>query len=351
MKYITILILLIIIKISSFAQVGINTITPDSSAILDVRSNEKGMLIPTFTTSNRYALENNQPLTGLADGLLVFDTDDNRFYFWNRDISKWVVVNNWIKDYTSTSANDDHIIIDLENTSNVGIDTINPNSQLTVNGNMSVGSNVNIAPTDGLYVEGRVLIGYSGTNPDKLVVNGNTHVEDTCFADKFKGIGVVPVGTVIMYYGDISTTYFYNDGKGKENTKMYGWAICNGNYTTPDLRGRFIVGVGSQYSLNNKAGENKVKLSINEMPTHNHTGTGYTSYNGAHTHTFRYKTHDHYKDGDENFSIVIKGSGSGKKTGWGGAHGHTATAGNKGGDQTHENRPSYYAVYYIMRIN
>jgi len=341
MKNISILILLILISPLSFAQIGINTNTPDSSAILDIKSNKKGIIIPTLTTANRYSMDNNQPATGLADGLLVFDTDDKRFYLWNNDISKWVVLNNWNKFYSSTSATDDHITIELENTSNVGIDTINPNAQLTVNGNMSVGSNTNAAPTNGLYVEGRVLINYSGTNTDKLVINGNTHIEDTCFAEKFKGIGISPIGTVIQYYGNASSTLFDDYGKGKDNTKMAGWAICNGNYNTPDLRGRFVVGAGYHYSLSDKGGRNKVKLITNEIPT---------SYDGKHSHTFKYVKHEHYKDGDESYQVVIKGSGSGMHTGWDGAHNHIATVNNVGGSQAHENRPKFYALYYIMRI-
>ncbi len=53
----------------SYAQVGINTTTPDPSSILDVTSTEAGMLIPRMTTSQR------QAITDPAEGLIVYDLD------------------------------------------------------------------------------------------------------------------------------------------------------------------------------------------------------------------------------------------------------------------------------------
>ncbi|MET3037725.1 hypothetical protein ABXT08_16610 [Chryseobacterium sp. NRRL B-14859] len=53
----------------SFAQVGINTKTPDNSAALEVYSQNKGMLIPRLTTAKRDAIPNP------ANSLLIYDTD------------------------------------------------------------------------------------------------------------------------------------------------------------------------------------------------------------------------------------------------------------------------------------
>ena len=54
------LIVLAMIAISTLtAQVGINSdgSSPDSSAMLDVNSNDKGLLIPRMTTTQRDAIE------------------------------------------------------------------------------------------------------------------------------------------------------------------------------------------------------------------------------------------------------------------------------------------------------
>lgn len=75
-KYFTFIIALI--YLNTFSQVGINTTTPHSSAMLDVESNEKGMLIPRMTVSERIAIVNP------AEGLLVYQTDDiDGFYYFN----------------------------------------------------------------------------------------------------------------------------------------------------------------------------------------------------------------------------------------------------------------------------
>lgn len=53
----------------TFAQVGINTPNPDQSAVLDIYSQDKGMLIPRLSTAKRDAISNP------ANSLLIYDTD------------------------------------------------------------------------------------------------------------------------------------------------------------------------------------------------------------------------------------------------------------------------------------
>lgn len=59
----------------NFAQIGIGTTTPDPSAMLDVASTDKGLLVPRLTTANIEAIENP------ATGLIVYNTDNNAFQF------------------------------------------------------------------------------------------------------------------------------------------------------------------------------------------------------------------------------------------------------------------------------
>jgi len=60
-----------------FAQVGINNDNsePDASAMLDVKSDSKGMLVPRMSSSQRTMISN------AATGLLVFDTTTESFWF------------------------------------------------------------------------------------------------------------------------------------------------------------------------------------------------------------------------------------------------------------------------------
>ncbi|MCG9793545.1 hypothetical protein [Flavobacterium algicola] len=72
------------------AQIGIGTITPNSSSILDITSTDKGMLAPRMTTAQRNAI------SSPADGLLVYDTDLKLFYYYLFSTTKWTPVNSGV---------------------------------------------------------------------------------------------------------------------------------------------------------------------------------------------------------------------------------------------------------------
>lgn len=83
---------------SGIAQVGIGTATPDTSAMLDVTSNDKGVLIPRLALT---AANNASPVVSPAEGLIIYNTatagtaPDNvvpGFYYWNG--SRWYPVIN-----------------------------------------------------------------------------------------------------------------------------------------------------------------------------------------------------------------------------------------------------------------
>ena len=70
-------------------SVGINNSTPNSSAILDVMSNTKGMLIPRTSSASRNAIV--KP----AKGLILYDTTTSSFWFHNGTVwAQLSVVNN-----------------------------------------------------------------------------------------------------------------------------------------------------------------------------------------------------------------------------------------------------------------
>ena len=79
-------------------SVGIGTSTPNSSAILDVQSTNKGVLFPSLTQAQRNAIVNP------AIGLLIFQTDATLgFYFYNG--SSWVSISNSGTPNNSTNSN------------------------------------------------------------------------------------------------------------------------------------------------------------------------------------------------------------------------------------------------------
>jgi hypothetical protein len=84
MKKILFTFLLFLLSYSwSFSQnhVGIGTSLPDTNAILDLQATNKGILIPRLSALQR---NNMSPALGLNQkGLMVFDTDSTKFFYWN----------------------------------------------------------------------------------------------------------------------------------------------------------------------------------------------------------------------------------------------------------------------------
>ena len=83
MKSIYFVLVAICLSVSVNGQIAINTdgSSPHPNAILDVKSDSKGMLVPRMTTVQREMITS-------PTGLLVFDTDSNSFWF--RDDANWV---------------------------------------------------------------------------------------------------------------------------------------------------------------------------------------------------------------------------------------------------------------------
>ena len=111
------------------------------------------------------------------------------------------------------------------------------------------------------------------------------------------------------------------------NTAPTGWAFCDGQNGTPDLRDRFIVGSGSTYSIGNTGGLDSVTLTIAQMPSHDHNVDTRNEFASTHgtwdTGSFR---QDH-------------ASGTF----------YRPITSDTGGGQAHENRPPYYALAFIIK--
>jgi len=77
MKKITLL-TIVLFSVLSYAQVGINTNTPDASSALDIESTTGGILIPRLTETQRDAI------SSPATGLMIYQTDQaTGFYFYD----------------------------------------------------------------------------------------------------------------------------------------------------------------------------------------------------------------------------------------------------------------------------
>lgn len=114
-----------------------------------------------------------------------------------------------------------------------------------------------------------------------------------------------------------------------------GWALCNGQNGTPDLRNRFVVGAGSSYSIGATGGSDFVTLSESELPSHNHSLDTYAILQVDNTDSGL--SNGMYTDkltAGQNYDRIVK----------------TYYTNNTGYNQAHENRPPYYALCYIMKL-
>ena len=84
---------------------------------------------------------------------------------------------------------------------------------------------------------------------------------------------------------------------------------------------------GATYNVGNTGGENFHQLTIEEMPSHNHS----ISYNET------------FEEGCQSGNNIANGS---SVAFWN----FLMNTNYTGGNQPHENRPPFYAVYYIIRL-
>ncbi|MEG6550185.1 phage tail protein [Desulfocurvibacter africanus] len=126
--------------------------------------------------------------------------------------------------------------------------------------------------------------------------------------------GSMPTGGIIMWSGAIDAV-------------PQGWALCDGQNGTPDLRGRFIVGAGDSYAVCSTGGSlvTQVRtLTTAQMPSHGHTCAA--------------SAQDH------------EGSGSFGGNSTGRAFNLGTDASGSGQGHSHDYAPPYYALCFIMKL-
>lgn len=74
---------ILLLTFSVNAQIGIGTVTPNASSVLDVTSTTQGMLTPRMTTAQRTSI------ASPASGLIVYDTDLNAFEYYDSSVPVW----------------------------------------------------------------------------------------------------------------------------------------------------------------------------------------------------------------------------------------------------------------------
>ena len=157
---------------------------------------------------------------------------------------------------------------------------------------------------------------------------------------------LIPVGSIFPFVGGQAPTGFalcngqtldrvqYADLFRLIGTK-YG-TTNSSNFRVPDLSGRFLVGVGTGYSLGDTGGSQTVALTAAQMPIHSHDVTGKAGQAGT-SGVGMYASNVGGGSGWQVLSTTEQGSISG------------LTTTSAGSGQAHENRPPYFALEYIIR--
>ena len=228
--------------------------------------------------------------------------------------------------------------------------TLTATGKATFNAGAQVGGDMTVsgeASVDSLTVAQNVEV----TNGDIELAAGKTV--------KANGVNIgVPIGCILMW-------------SGEESKIPDGWALCDGGNGTPDLRGRFIVGVNrtvsgttkansnlSIYSPKTTGGEERHTLLKSEMPNHTHAYFSDTQINGSIASSAYGKDSNGYNTGwrasDKSYQFNFKSdsdwNGRRYMTGTAGGDATDTYAGSDGTADAHENRPPYYALCFIMKV-
>ena len=247
----------------------------------------------------------------------------------------------------------------------------------------SIGVTASATPYPNAYTERKLIAGQGAETyawadfvPLSDKTNRQLRQELTALQSAVNGLSAVPVGSIMIWSGATAPENWHLCDGAHLNSATYPalYAVIGHTYggyaeddfCLPDMRGRYVAGKGANdyNSLGNKGGANSVALTTDQMPSHTH-GLGtlnsrgtfpavdlqYDQYSAAYRNTIKTR-----KNGDEEvrFNTNLKGGGSSDS--WGSVYdfdwrqGISGALGSEGGGQSHENRPPFIVMNYIIKI-
>ncbi len=201
-----------------------------------------------------------------------------------------------------------------------------------VDDNLHVSSNIRVAGVS-TFVS-NVSAGASITSVGDIVAGSSA---------KFKGYGTIPINGIIMWSGSVATI-------------PSGWALCDGTNGTPDLRERFIVGAGGDnpavagtvgYTPGTQGGLNEVTLTSSQIPAHTHVAISTTTTTVSPANVLTSLTTTTGARGTQGSTAIVSITENSSATSATSTTNTTIQPNTGGG--SHENRPPYYALAFIMR--
>ena len=159
---------------------------------------------------------------------------------------------------------------------------------------------------------------------------------------QLQAVDALPKGSIITYTGDLN--------------KLPGnWHLCDGEDGTPNMKDLFVVGAGNQYALGDIGGTSSTYLSNEEAGTHYHY-FGQNNYNnqGNLATSSRYVSGNNFKW--HSGMLGLKGwNGRGHGSSNAPVNGRpvnlVTTLAYNTDNLPHENRPPFYAIYFIIKMS
>ena len=171
-------------------------------------------------------------------------------------------------------------------TSSTGVTVTGTVAATSFSGNASTATKLATARTiSGVSFDGTANITLNNAN----ITNGAGYVTSA---------GAIPAGAIVLWSGAV-------------NTIPNGWALCNGQNSTPDLRDRFVIGAGNNYAVNATGGSANATLVSHSHTVDNHTHSDGTLTVDNHTHGDGSLTVDNHTHGDGSLTVANHTHGSG----------------------------------------
>ncbi len=247
---------LLITTLTVFSQVAINANgnTANTSAMLDISSTSKGLLIPSMSSSQR------GDITSPANGLLVYDTDTKSFWFYNSTASEWQKVGSDVAgasdiDGLSDARSGGYSVF-------VGYDA-GSNDDGTSNMNTSSGYGSLSSNVDG---DNNAALGYSALTKNNA--DYNTAIGSKAMYWNNDGVDNTTIGrqglhenTSGNYNVGVGSLSGYNNKTGSRNT-MLGFGAGYGN-VNQNVSGSIFIGYMAGYMESN---DNKLYISNTATP-------------------------------------------------------------------------------------
>ncbi|MBK9257757.1 MAG: hypothetical protein IPM42_20045 [Saprospiraceae bacterium] len=259
-----IILFVILIPILTFSQnVSINNdgSEPHHTAILDIQSNQKGVLFPRLSTLERTSI------AGPALGLTVFDMDTYSYWMYRGDLwGGWAELQHQYQNFWQNSG------INLYNTNpgNIGIGTNFPTSKLTINGinpsislmNDGIGKGFLMISGDNIYMgtnfgntDGKINFGLKGTTRMSLSQDGRFGIGITDPLSKLQVTGGTDAS--LDSHGFIMVGHVNSSNLVIDNNEIL--ARSNGNSANLHLQeegGNVFIGDPSPFNSAHRLGVN-----------------------------------------------------------------------------------------------